>query len=57
MILAIGINTQHTNFYVQFKDHTMLKVTLSDYTVIYAETIGEAMTKAFKIGQDIRFIE
>lgn len=35
----------------------MLKVTLTDYTVIYAQTIGEAMEKAFKLGQDIRFIE
>ena len=35
----------------------MLKVTLSDYTVIYAETIGEAMTKAFKLGKNIRFID
>lgn len=35
----------------------MLKVTLTDYTVIYAETIGEAMEKAFKLGQDIRFID
>lgn len=26
----------------------MLKVTLLDYSVIYAETIGEAMEKAFK---------
>lgn len=58
MTLAIGINTQHTSFYKLFKgDYTMLKVTLSDYTVIYAETIGEAMEKAFKLGQDIRFIE
>lgn len=36
---------------------TLLKVTLTDYLVIYAETIGEAMEKAFKLGQDIRFIE
>lgn len=57
MILAIGTNTQHTNFCVQFERHTMLKITLTDYTVIYAETIGEAMEKAFKLGQDIRFIE
>ena len=35
----------------------MLKVTLTDYTVIYAQTIGEAMEKAFKMGQNIRFIE
>lgn len=43
---------------VQFEGvHTMLKVTLSDYTVIYAETIGEAMEKAYKLGKDIRFIE
>lgn len=57
MTLAIGTNTQHTNFCVQFKGHTMLKVTLTDYSVIYAETIGEAMEKAFKLGQNIRFIE
>ena len=57
MILVIGINTQHISFYKLFKRHTMLKVTLSDYTVIYAETIGEAMEKAFKLGKDIRFIE
>ena len=57
MILVHGINTVHINFYVQFKDHTMLKVTLSDYTVIYAETIGDAMTKAYKLGQNIRFID
>lgn len=35
----------------------MLKVTLTDYTVIYAQTIGEAMQKAFELGQDIRFID
>lgn len=35
----------------------MLKVTLSDYTVIYAKTMGEALEKAFKLGQNIRFIE
>ena len=35
----------------------ILKVTLTDYTVIYAQTIGEAMEKAFKMGQNIRFIE
>ena len=35
----------------------MLKVTLTDYTVIYTQTIGEAMEKAFKMGQNIRFIE
>lgn len=35
----------------------MLKVTLTDYSVIYAKTIGEAMEKAFKLGQDIRFID
>ena len=37
--------------------YTMLKVTLSDYTVIYAKTIGEALEKAFKLGQNIRFID
>ena len=35
----------------------MLKVTLADYTVIYAKTIGEALEKAFNLGQDIRFID
>lgn len=35
----------------------MLKVTLSDYSVIYVKTIGEAMEKAFKLGQNIRFID
>ena len=35
----------------------MLKVTLSDYTVIYAKTMGEALEKAFKLGQNIRFID
>ena len=35
----------------------MLKVTLTDYTVIYAKTIGEALEKSFKLGQDIRFID
>ena len=42
---------------VQFKGYKMLKVTLSDYTVIYANTIGEALEKAFKLGQNIRFID
>ena len=57
MTLVHGTNMQHIRFCVQFEGHTMLKITLSDYTVIYAETIGEAMEKAFKLGQDIRFIE
>ena len=35
----------------------MLKVTLSDYSVIYVKTIGEALEKAFKLGQNIRFID
>ena len=35
----------------------MLKVTLSDYTVIYTKTIGEALDKAFLLGQNIRFID
>ena len=56
MTLAIGTNTQHTNFCVQFERRAMLKVTLSDYSVIYVKTIGEAMEKAFKLGQNIRFI-
>ena len=47
----------HSLVSVQFKGHTMLKVTLSDYTVIYANTMGEALEKAFKLGQNIRFID
>ena len=48
----------HSLVSVQFKgDHTMLKVTLSDYTVVYAKTMGEALEKAFKLGQNIRFID
>ena len=35
----------------------MLKVTLSDYTVVYAKTMGEALEKAFKLNQNIRFID
>lgn len=35
----------------------MLKVTLSDYSVIYATCLGDAMSKAFKLGLDIRFID
>ena len=35
----------------------MLKVTLSDYSVIYVKTIGEALEKAFKLCQNIRFID
>ena len=35
----------------------MLKVTLSDYTVIYAKAISEALEKAFKLCKNIRFIE
>lgn len=35
----------------------MLKVTLTDYTVIYATCLGDALDKAFKLKQDIRFIE
>lgn len=57
MTLVHGINTAHIRFFVQFKGHTMLKVTLTDYSVVYAETIGEAMEKAFKLGQNIRFID
>ena len=58
MISAHGINTEHTSFFRLFnKDDTMLKVTLSDYTVIYAKTMGEALEKAFKLGQNIRFID
>lgn len=37
--------------------HIMLKVTLSDYSVIYAKSMGEALEKAFKLGQNIRFID
>ena len=28
----------------------MLKVTLSDYTVVYVKTMGEALEKAYKLG-------
>lgn len=35
----------------------MLKVTLTDYTVIYAKCLGDALEKAHKLGQNIRFIE
>ena len=35
----------------------MLKVTLSDYSVIYAKSIGEALEKAYKLGLNIRTIE
>lgn len=35
----------------------MLKVTLTDYTVIYATCLGDAMSKAFNLGMDVRFIE
>ena len=31
----------------------MLKVTLSDYSVIYVKTIGEALEKAFKLGHTV----
>ena len=58
MISAHGINMAHISFYKLFnRGHTMLKVTLSDYSVIYAKTVGEALEKAFKLGQNIRFIE
>lgn len=35
----------------------MLKVTLSDCSVIYVKTIGEALEKSFKLGQNIRSID
>lgn len=35
----------------------MLKVTLTDYSVIYVKSIGEALEKAFNLGQNIRFID
>ena len=35
----------------------MLKITLSDYTVIYAKTLGEALEKSFKLNKSIRYIE
>lgn len=35
----------------------MLKVTLSDYTVIYVKCIGEALQVAHKKNLNIRFIE
>ena len=58
MISAHGINTAHISLCKLFnRDNKMLKVTLSDYTVVYAKTIGEALEKAFKLGQNIRFID
>ena len=59
MISATGINTAHISFFRLFniKDRKMLKVTLSDYSVIYVKTVGEALEKAFKLGQNIRFID
>lgn len=58
MISVIGISTVHINFCKLFKgDYKMLKVTLSDYSVIYAKTMGEALEKAFNLGQNIRFID
>lgn len=35
----------------------MLKVTLSDYSVVYAKTLGDALQIAYKKGLNIRFIE
>lgn len=35
----------------------MLKITLSDYSVIHVKTIGEALEKAHKLGLNIRTIE
>ena len=55
-----GLNdTSETIYHVTYfkPELKMLKVTLSDYTVIYAKTLGEALEKAFKLGKDIRFIE
>ena len=46
-----------TSFCVQFKDLIMLQVTLTDYTVIYCKSLGEALEKAYKLGQNIRFID
>ena len=53
-----GDNSETIYHVTYFKPEAkMLKVTLSDYTVIYAKTIPEASEKAFKLGKDIRFIE
>ena len=35
----------------------MLKITLSDYTVIYVKSIGEALEKAYKLGLNIRTVD
>ena len=35
----------------------MLKITLSDYSVIYVKSIGEALGKAYELGLNIRTIE
>ena len=51
MVVILSLVTVHDRIL------NMLKVTLTDYSVIYAQTIGEAMEKAFKMGQNIRFIE
>lgn len=39
------------------KQSNMLKVTLSDYTVIYVKSIGEALEKAHKLGFNVLRIE
>ena len=52
-------DTSETIYHVTYfkPEIKKLKVTLSDYTIIHAKTIDEALEKAFKLGQDIRFIE
>ena len=35
----------------------MLKITLSDYSIIYVKSIGDALEKAHKLGLNIRIIE
>lgn len=58
MILTVLINTAHTSFYKLFnRINDMLKVTLSDYSAIYVKSFGEALEQAFKLGQNIRFID
>lgn len=51
MMVILSLVTVHNRIL------NMLKITLTDYTVIYTQTIGEVMEKAFKLGQDIRFID
>lgn len=58
MILVLGINTARMSSYKLFKrTNDMLKVTLENYQVIYVKSFGEALEQAFKLRQNIRFID